>query len=139
MVIGTHEDEILKRIVLCLRVLYCMVDLEGTAANPISAEATDAIGGVENGIDNPVRDRCPVNPLLDESYVGLTVIRLEHFLRYGAERTDGMPMCLNSRDQIRIESDTEERSVGSDIHSVSKIHAPQSACRLTVRNGSHLI
>jgi len=103
-----------------------MVDLEGTATDPIPAETADAIGGVKNGVYYFSPDRCPVDPFLDESYVGLTVIRLERLIRQGAESTDRMPMCSDSCDQIRVESETEERSVGSDIHAAAE---PSSALK----------
>ena len=74
VVIGADEDQIVERIVLRFRILHCMVDLERAAAVPIPVEATDAIGSLKNGVYDFNRDRCPVNPFLDESYVGWTVI-----------------------------------------------------------------
>jgi hypothetical protein len=116
-----------------------MVDLEGAAANPIPAEAADAIGGVKNGVYDFTRDCCPVDPLLDESYVGLTVIRLERLIRQGAQRADGMPMCFNSCDQIRIESKTEERGVSSSIHAAAEaiVRTKNAVLRSRVRSISN--
>jgi hypothetical protein len=116
VVIGTEEDQIVQRIVLRFRILHCMVDLEGTATNPIPAETTDAIGSIKNGIYDFSPDRSAVDPFLDESYVGLTVIQLERLIRQGAERADGMPMRSDSCDQIRVESETKKGSVSSAMH-----------------------
>jgi len=97
-----------------------MMDLKWTAAETVSTVTTDPIGSCEDRLDNVLGNGDPLDFLLDKDDFGLGIVCREGSFREIAKSAHGMSVLVDTRDDVCIESETEECVVRSFIHASAK-------------------
>jgi hypothetical protein len=119
VMVRTQENEIVEGVVLGLGIFDRMMDLKWAAAETVSAVTTDPIGSCQDRLDNVRGDGDPLDFLLDKGDFGLGIVCSEGSFREIAKSAHGVSVLVDTRDDVCIESETEECVVCSFIHASS--------------------